>query len=349
MKYGFWGVLLALSMVCAISSCGTDEKEVVPDVSDITLTNKLVRFDVLLSALDTNNLNEEITLLRNDYTEFYNVFFQHVLPFDVKTEEGFLSNLRGYLGDSRIQHLQDTTALVYSDFESEIKPKLDHAMKMMKYYFPDFEAPNMYTYTSEYTLQRFVFSDKDRDGIGIGLDMFLGSNYPYKAVDPNNPAFSQYLTRSFDKQHLPKKTMDLLLDNQVGPSPGSRLLDQMINNGKKLYILDKILPLEPDSVIMEYTTKQIEWVQENEKAMWAFFFDENMFYESNSMKINKYINSSPNSPGMPDDAPGRTANYLGLQIVKAYMKKFPNTTLQQLIDIKDSQRIMDKSKYKPKR
>ena len=51
---------------------------------------------------------------------------------------------------------------------------------------------------------------------------------------------------------------------------------------------------------------------------------------------------------MPDEAPGRTANYIGWQIVRAYMERYPSTTLKNLIDLKDSQMLMEKSKYKPK-
>ena len=346
MKFFFYTVII-FSFVFA--SCGTENTEVIPDVSNIEITNKLFRFDQRLASLDTNNLKSELTILNQQVPNFYGTYFKNVLPFETKTEADFMNNMKGYLGDYRIQKLQDTTEMIFADFEKDLMPKLDHSMKLMKYYFPDFQAPNLYTFTSEYTYQQFIFRDRERDGIGIGLDMFLGDKYPYKDIDPNNPSFSYYLTRTYNKAHLPKKVIEILVDDIVGRPSGSRLLDQMISNGKKLYILEKVLPMEHDSIIHEYTTKQTKWVQENESPMWAFFFDEEMFYESNTMKINKYINPSPNSPGMPDGAPGRTANYLGLQIVKAYMKKFPNTTLQELIDLKDAQIIMDKSKYKPRR
>jgi len=99
---------------------------------------------------------------------------------------------------------------------------------------------------------------------------------------------------------------------------------------------------------LEYTADQTEWVKSNELEMWAFFFDQELFYESNTMKINKYIQPSPTSPGMPEIAPGRTANYVGWQIVNAYMKRNSDTTLEELIQLRDSQEIMDKSRYKPK-
>ena len=338
--------LLFLSIF--IWSCDNETKEFVPDISNIEINQEVVRYDELLAQLDTNNLDNEVKMLKGKHPEFTDIFFSRVLPFVGKTNEDFLNNLRGYLGDERIIKLQDTVGVVFEDFEEDALIELEKGMKFMKYYFDDFVPPNVYTFTSEYTYQKFVFEDKNKDGIGIGLDMFLGKDYDYKKIDPNNPAFSEYLTKTFSKEYIPKMIMELLINDRLGRVPGSRLLDHMIHNGKQLYILDKVLPETPDSILFEYTSDQTEWVKTNELEMWAFFFDQNLFYESNTMKINKYINPSPNSPGMPKEAPGRTANYMGFQIVKAYMKKYPKTSLHELITLKDAQKIMDKSRYKPK-
>lgn len=344
------GLLLAalLLSVFFIWSCGNEPKEFIPDISGIEINHEIIRFDQLLAQLDTNDLEQEVNMLKAKHPEFTDIFFSRVLPFVGKSNEEFLSNLRGYLGDKRIIKLQDTVGIIFKDIEQGALAELEKGMKYMKYYFDDFVAPNIYTFTSEYTYQKFVFEDDEKDGLGIGLDMFLGEDYKYKEIDPNNPAFSQYLTRTFSKEYIPKMMMELIVNDRLGRVPGSRLLDHMIHNGKQLYILGKVLPETPDSILLEYTSEQTEWVKSNELEMWAFFFDQELFYESNTMKINKYINPSPNSPGMPAAAPGRTANYMGLQIVKAYMKKYPKTSLHELITLKDSQMIMDKSRYKPK-
>jgi len=343
-----WKIFFSAIVLSSILSCGSDTREIIPDVSEIELSNKLIRFEKSMAALDTNNLSTGVEKLNIDHTEFYSVFFRNVLPFETKTEEGFLDNLKGYLTDKRILKLQDTTELIYKNFESETLPKLNDAMKYIKHYFPEFKAPNLYTFISEYTYQQFIFSDKERDGVGIGLDMYLGADYPYKQLDPNNPGFSNYLTRSFNKDHLPRNVAEILIDDLIGRPPGSRLLDHMIHNGKRLYVLDRVLPTTSDTILLQYTKEQTKWVEENELSMWAFFFDENLFYESNSMKINKYINPSPTSPGMPDAAPGKTANYIGWKIVEAYMDR-KNISIRELIEEKDSQVIMDESRYKPKR
>jgi uncharacterized protein YjaZ len=66
-------------------------------------------------------------------------------------------------------------------------------------------------------------------------------------------------------------------------------------------------------------------------------------------KIQKFIGPAPTSPGMPAQSPGNTASWLGWQIVKSYMAKHPETTLPQLIAMKDAQAIMDQAGYRPPR
>jgi hypothetical protein len=195
----------------------------------------------------------------------------------------------------------------------------------------------------------FIFEDDgNKDGIAIGLDMFMHPEIDYKMIDPDNTNFSDYVTRSWNEDHIVKKIADLHVNDIAGVSPGNRLIDHMIHNGKILYITDLLLPEVHDTIIHEYSGAQLDWCYENELQMWSFFFDQKLFYEANPTKIAKYIYPSPKSPDMPDAAPGRTANFIGWQIIKAYMDRQPETTIKELINLTDSQLIMEKSKYKPK-
>ena len=342
--------LAALILIFSFASCHEVDPEYIPPIDDISVDFEIVRFDEALVnvSLDSSSAIKKVAELKEDYPAFFKVYFANVLPIKGDDPAEFVQNLMGFLTDDRIEKLIDTTNIVFPNMD-KIRQEFDQAFRIYKYYFPQFEAPNVYTYISEFSHQAFIFPDLEKDGIGIGLDMFLGSSYPYVRMARENPAFSQYLVRAFNKDHIVRKGMYMIIDDVIGPPPGNTLLDHMIHNGKKLFILDKSLPTVPDSIIMEYSAKEIEWVEDSELGMWSFFFDQDLFYETNMMKINKYINPSPDSPGMPDGAPGRTANYMGWQIVKAYMERYPKTSLQQLIALDDAQMIMNKSKYKPKR
>jgi len=242
----------------------------------------------------------------------------------------------------------DTCALVFKDFEP-LELEFEEAFQFYKYYFPESQTPDLYTFTSEYSYQNFIFDDNGKDGLGIGLDMFLGADYPYRKYLPENPSFSEYFTRAFNKEHLVKKTLDALIEDKIGRQQGDRLIDYMVQNGKKMYFLKALLPEVDDEIIMEYTTEQLNWCKDNELQVWAYFLGEDLLYSSERKKIRKLIEPSPQGPSdMPPEAPGRTANWMGWQIVKAYMKRHPDTTLEQLIEPGDAQKFMDKSKYKPK-
>ena len=143
--------------------------------------------------------------------------------------------------------------------------------------------------------------------------------------------------------------MEVLVADNLGPVTGNRMLDHIIHNGKKLYILDRLLPETPDTVIMEYTKDQLNWVAENESNIWTYFTSEELFYEIDFNKFQKYTNPSPHSPGMPPEAPGRTGNWLGWQIVERYMAENPEADIGNLIENRDAQGILEQSRYKPRR
>ena len=179
--------------------------------------------------------------------------------------------------------------------------------------------------------------------------MFLGSDFDYKEVDPRNPVFSDYLTNSYNKNYIVRNAIEFIISDLMGQDGGKRMLDQMLYNGKRLYITEQILPWVSDSIIMEYTSDDMNWVENSELQIWDYFLENNLIYETNHLKINKFINPSPNSPGMPADAPGRTATYIGWQIVKSYMQRHPEKSLQELISLEESQKLLELSRYKPKR
>jgi len=107
------------------------------------------------------------------------------------------------------------------------------------------------------------------------------------------------------------------------------------------------LPTTSDTILFEFTDPQMKWCNANEVELWSFFMDSNLLYSVESAKFNKYINPSPNSPGMPEIAPGRTACFIGYKIIEKYMQN-TNTSLLDLVKMKDSQKIVELAKYKPR-
>ena len=108
------------------------------------------------------------------------------------------------------------------------------------------------------------------------------------------------------------------------------------------------MPYTPDSIRLELPQTQVDWLKDNELEMWAHFLKEELLYSTDFQKFRKLVDYSPSSPGMPAEAPGRTANYMGLKIVEAFMQRYPDLSLQDLLSLEDAQYILEQSRYKPR-
>lgn len=328
-------ILFFLALTCFLFAC-SDNSAVLPKEPTV----KISRFDKLV-------LTDAVDRLRDEFPVFSNLYFSNIIEISNSEKDSISEELNLFLDDEFIKALNNKVDSVYKDLD-DIERQLSLSFDLYKQKLdPDFN-PSMYTFTSGLVYQTILFDDNGKDGIGIGLDMFLGESFPYVSLSSQNPAFSDYIIRAFNKEHLPKKIMENLILDQMGDVKGNRLLDYMIYNGKKKYILEQLMPYVQDSVIIEYSEEELLWSEENQQDIWSHFFREELFFETDMRKINKLILPSPNSPGMPDVAPGRTANFIGWQVVKQFMQRYPNTSLRELMSMNDNQGILDKSKYKPR-
>lgn len=325
------------------------DKNKAPNVSDISAKVNIQRYDQALKDFDTQESKLAYLDLLADYPRLTDLYFKQLIPLFDQNQDTFYQRISSFLQDERITTLADTIKHSYPDLDG-VQKELTQAVKYFKYYFTDFKEPNFYTLFTEFGYPTFIFRDQEnKDGIGIGLDMFLGEEFNYKLVNPHDPAFSDYLSRTYNRDHIVKKTMEILVNDKLGDPPGKRFVDQMIHHGKRLYLLKKILPATADSIIFECTPSQMNWLVNNEKQMWNFFLEEKLMYETNQLKISKFLDPAPTTKGMPGEAPGRTATYMGYKIVQAYVKRYPELTMPDLVGIKDSQGFLTKAKYKPNR
>ncbi len=338
--YNFWAFL---SLILIISSCKSGDGS--PDVSHIDVK-------IQVNRIDQNSFNisnkEDFDRLISRYSSFFNIYLDNVLNLIPDTDSSFYDSFTGVMSDSLMQDIHKKTSTRYEDM-ADIESDLKRMYQYLFYYFPDrVEIPNIYTFIADFAYQIFIFDDNGQDGIGIGLDMFLTPEVNYKMINPDNTNFSDYITRSWNQDHIIGKVAQMHVNDLAGDSPGQRMIDQMVHNGKVLYITKNILPFVHDTIIHEFTLDQWVWCQNNQFEMWQFFLENKLFYETNLKKISKYIFPAPTSLDMPPTSPGRTANFIGFKIVESYMKQHPETTLQDLIAITDSQLLMEKSKYKPR-
>lgn len=342
--------LVLLSLLTALLwSCGEDYEEPVPDISAITAPVVLVRFDRDLMALDTNDMAAAMADLEARHPEFTDLYLRRILPLrrgDFSPEEQRMM-LRAFVTADFIREVNQEVQVAFPDVKMEQqRAAFERALRYYKFYLPDAPRPDtLMAFTSQFELAAALYGDGD---IAVGLEFFLGPDYDYAAVDPRETIFSDYLARSYTPQHLTSKLMQPIIEDRIPKARGGRLIDAIIYEGKKLYLLHRVLPETPDHVLHEITEEQMEWLRANEVPIYAHLQRENHLYRTDPTLIKKYTQPAPSTQGMPPEAPGRAVNYLGLQIVRAYVRANPRLTMAELMAQTDGQAILAGARYKPR-
>ena len=341
--------LLIFSLVLLLFAGCTTDKRPLPDVSDIEAPLLVLRFEQALFQLDTNDFATSLRTLADEHPEFTSLFVEGIMEAGSlrSLEPEQLEYLRGFVTSPVYRAVYDTTQTVYPDLES-VQEELQQALKYFRYYFPEVPAPErLVTFNSAFNYQSIIFGDNE---LGASLDMFLGEDFNYQRYSPGATIFSEYLVRTYNKDHLVNSLLRVLVEDLVGRSPGTRLIDEMVHNGKKLYLLRQLQPEVSDTILFRTTAAQWEWLQSNELNLWTHLQTEDLLYNSRYQDIRKLIEQAPNgSPVLPAESPGEAANYIGYRIIEKFMDRQRELGLSELLLYQDAQELLQLSRYKPDR
>lgn len=339
-------ICMLITFLVAFSGCNDEESA--PDVSGVNVQLDTRRFDQDLAGIDTNHIAAGLQQLQQKYPDFLGFYLDTLMGFNIRgnysdTVAGIDKGLRVFLTYKDYRALLDTVDKHFSDTK-DINAQLEKGFKYLKFYYPDYHVPHI-IYMVSYLSNWGAFT-LDSNTMGIGLDMFLGTFYPYyKSV-----GIPDYMGTKLEPDYIPVAAMRAVYQERIPFKPdGSTLLDMMLQRGKEIYFIHKVLPFLPETIDLGYSTKQLEWCKTNEALIYNFFIRENLLYDNAWQKVLRYVNDGPNSTGMPPESPGNIGTWMGYQVVKAYMAQHPKMTLPQLLtDNSPGQRFLQESKYKPK-
>lgn len=326
----------------------------IPDVSDIKVDLQLERFEQDFFAVDTNNLGPSIASLEKKYPQFTEDFIYNILGLSPDSLQSI-----GQHADAFKQFIKDYTPIkdssdkIYKDF-SPWFGQIKEALRFVKYYFPAYHLPKKVItfigpmdafFQTSFGVQGDVLTQQ---GLGVGLQLHLGKDFSFYNSEIGQNLYPQYISANFDKEHIAVNCMRNIVDDLYPPqNPSSTLIEQMVDHGRRLYLLSCFLPHTDDNILMGYSKDQMKGVYKNEAVIWDFFLSNNLL-NSADQNINKnYVGESPKTQEFGQDAPGNLGSFSGLQIVRKYMDKFPETDLPGLMKL-PAREIYERSKYKPK-
>ena len=336
MRFSLLGALILLLL--SFSGCNQDPLDV--DVSNIDLELEFLRLDQDLFALNPAAVQTNPDALYGQYGDFFADYCEGVLRIGNPETEGFQFAVAQFITDESMKTLHQDVQFEYEDM-TPIEEQLTEAFRYFQYHFPDSTIPKVVFNIS--ALNYAIIATPST--LGIGLDMFLGADYPiYPMV-----GLPKYMYDNMKpEQVVPQAMKGWLQATYETDTKRETLLDYMVFEGKLLYVLDAILRETGDSTKIGFSEGAMQWCSEYEPRIWAHLVDQELLYTTEYMNINKWINQAPFVAGIPKDSPGRLGQWVGWQIVRQYMLENPEISLMDLMNNQNSQDILARSKYKPK-
>jgi len=330
--------LLAMAVLLA-AACGSKKK--VPDVSAIKVSLQTTRFEQAFFKVDTTNIDASLQQLHTTYPGFTQDFLYNILG----TSNHVDSAKKDVVAfTTSYKSLYDSAQIIFKNF-APIALQVQQGLQFVHYYFPKYPLPKqLITFIGPINSYGNIIT---QDGLAVGLQLYMGNQYSLYQTEAFQGLYPAYVFRRFTPDYIPVNCLKNVVDD-IYPKQNSAkpLVEQMVEAGKRLYLLDAFLPNADDTLKTGYTQEQLTTCYKNESNIWAFFIENNLLYETDPNKINPYLNDGPNTPEINTTAPGFIGQFVGWQIVKKWVSKNDKLTLQQLLAT-PARKIFDEARYKP--
>lgn len=337
MRYSFLFITTAL----LVSGCSRNSLDV--DISNITTEPlKVHRLEKDLHQLTEQNFDEKSAELKSSYGDYYEHYVMNFLNRKGTGDSLYKPSVLTFVNDKDIRQAYAYIEKLYPDDKiNAIAAEADNCVKRFHYHFPNRKLParlitcmSGWNYASAYVDNALV----------ISLDMYLGDTAKFYQM----LRLPQYQAKNMNERYiLPDMAKGWMLTEFDNTDPVNALLNHTVFWGKLFYAINALLPTETDSILIGYTTKQMNYCTSYEKNIWGYFAEKNRLYENNMQTVRELTSDGPFTGAISKECPPRIAMWVGWQIVKSYMKNNKEITLEQLMEEKDPAKILNKSKYRP--
>ena len=325
MSFKFYMKNVLLLLILIVSYSCKKENTLKNDIASINLDVNVERFDRFVAQASINDFSK----LKQAYP----------FMFSQKDNDSTWAETKK---DTLQLQLFDEVNTVFSDFkktEEEIESLYNH----IKYYFPEFNPPRIIT-TTNYVRYRDRVVVTDTIAI-IALDSYLGSTHEFYG------GIQKFIRENLKKEQIVVDLANEYAKKYIYQKQNKTLLDEMIYFGKQLYFKDVIIPFKTEAERISYSQDQLNWAIANESYIWRYFVERELLFSTDSKLPSRFINPAPFSKfyleDIDTDSPGRLGQYIGWQIVRAYMKN-NDVSLKDML-ITPAEDIFNKSKFKPKK
>ena len=246
------------------------------------------------------------------------------------------------VSDTLQRHLFNEVEKTFVNFDNT-QHDIESLFNHLKYYFSEFNPPRVITTTSDVDYRnRVIVTDTI---VVIGLDNFLGSNHEFYDNIP------KYIREDLKKEQIVVDLAGAYAEKYIYQTQSKTFLDEMIYFGKQLYFKDVMIPFKSEASRIGYTQEQLNWAMANENDVWRYFVEHELLFSTDTKLSGRFITPAPFSKfyleEIDGESPGRLGQYIGWQIVKAFMEH-NEVSLKDML-ITDAEEIFNNSKFKPRK
>jgi hypothetical protein len=296
-------------------------------------------FFIDLFEMDENNLPSELQKLSDKYGTYLDAYSQQIIKIGSPSNPQYPDFIKSFMDYEDNREVYDACKKQFCDTK-QLSDELTDAFRHYKYYFPETEIPSIYLHTSYFNQSISM----DSSWVSVSVEKYLGTDcqfYEWLAI-PN------YLRRKM----VPEKIVpDLMKAMAIGnfslQMKNEDVLSKMLEQGKLQYFVKQMIPDIQDTLLFDYSEKQMKWCYKHEADIWASMAEQKHLFNTDRMIIQKYVGDSPFTYYLGQDSPGKAAVFIAYQIIEAYMENNPDKSLADLLNNRDGHQILRESRYRP--
>jgi hypothetical protein len=334
MNYQF-RLFIALTLV--MLSCTPDKLDV--DVSAVQFEVEFDRFEQDMFNVKTpQEMYGVYKELKTKGGPLFDFYLNDMLGFKRVSADSLNAYLFAFTQDTLMRDLKNDMDARFQDFES-VEAQFIDAFKHLKFHLPNALLPEqVITYNGAFNYG-VVSTDTQ---MGLGLDMYIGpDNRKLKLA-----GFPVYMTEKMQPQYLiVDAAHSWLVTNIFLADRGENFLEDLIYFGKLRYAIRAMLPEKSRADIMRYSEEEYEFALASEYSIWQYLVSKEWIYTTDMKVKLRFFEPAPTTVGV-DGSPGRLGQFIGWQMVEAYMEKHPAVTLKELLEEENNTQIL--KAYKPK-
>lgn len=329
---------LPFCVLLILWSCGKNEEEQCAFIPDVDKEKIELDYLSLEDSLVNINSKGELVALLSRYPQVRDLMLnRNQFPND----SVFINELFRRYSNPAMDTLLMETRRVFGNHEA-VKSSFREAFANLYYYYPDFKVPKVKTVVTGLMGSDLYVSDSL---IMVSLDFFLGPSGKYR------PRTYDYLLRQYEPANIVPSTMMIYgISDRLNKTDldDKTVLADMIAYGKAYYFAKQMLPCTPDSVFIWYTAKETRDSKKNQDLIWARLIQDQVLYATNHMVKQKFLGERPKTLEVGPECPGRIGQFVGWQIVNAFMEENKNVTLPALMELSNARGILERSNYTTK-